>query len=110
MPRRTAKRDPIPDDFDTLEAFWDFWDTHSLADYEDQLTPVECRVNLLRRSRMVPVEPELLGEVAAYARTRGVSCETLVNLWLRDAVSARAAQKTSVEGRGSRRTSKVATS
>ena len=108
MPGRTAKRDPIPEDFGTLEAFWDFWDSHSLADYEDHLRPVECQVNLLRRSRMVPVEPGLLGEVAAYARTRGVSCETLVNLWLWEAVSARPRKDALGEHRGSTWTAEVA--
>lgn len=44
MPRSTAvicQRDPMPDNFDSLEEFWAFWDTHSTADYEDLMEDVE---------------------------------------------------------------------
>jgi len=37
-----GQRDPLPENFDTLEEFWTFWDTHSSADYEDMLEPVEA--------------------------------------------------------------------
>jgi hypothetical protein len=49
MPRnkiQPQKRDPLPEDFHTLEAFWAFWDTHSTADYEDTMEIVEARVDL----------------------------------------------------------------
>jgi hypothetical protein len=88
-PKHERPRDPIPDNFDALEQFWEFWDNRSLADYADMLLPVQCKVNLVRRTHMVPVEPQLLEEVAAYAQSRGVSCETLVNLWLQERISAR---------------------
>lgn len=31
-------RDDLPDNFESLEEFWRFWDTHSSADYEDAMT------------------------------------------------------------------------
>ena len=34
-------RDILPENFNTLEAFWEFWDTHSSADYEDLMEAVE---------------------------------------------------------------------
>lgn len=88
MPRPTDQRDPIPDVFGSLQEFWDFWDDHSLADYEDHLCPLECRVSITRRTKAVPLEPKLLQEISALAHTRGVSCETLINLRLRDRVMA----------------------
>jgi hypothetical protein len=30
-------KDSIPEQFDSIEAAADFWDTHSLADYDDQI-------------------------------------------------------------------------
>jgi len=72
------------ENFGTLEEFWEFWDNHSLADYEDCLQPVSCSVNLVRSTSMVPVEPDLLKELMSYARSRGVPCETLINLWSRE--------------------------
>lgn len=65
----------------TLEEVADFWDTHSLADYWDQTHEVEFEVRAKRRRR-VTLDPEVYAQVEAQARTRGVSPETLVNLWL----------------------------
>ena len=39
-------RDPIPENFGSLEEFWEFWDKHSLADYEDKLRELDVEVNL----------------------------------------------------------------
>ncbi|MFP4394319.1 MAG: CopG family antitoxin [Anaerolineales bacterium] len=75
------KRDPIPDEFESIEAAAEFWDTHSLADYEDQLQEVAIDVRAQRRRR-VTLAPEVWERVAAQARIRGISPETLVNLWL----------------------------
>jgi hypothetical protein len=37
----------LPDDFATLEEFWEFWDTHSSADYEDELESIEVEIDLI---------------------------------------------------------------
>lgn len=79
--------DPIPETFVTLEAFQDFWDTHSLADYEEHLREVEFEIDIQRRRFLVALEPELARQVAEQARVRGISTETLVNLWLKEKLS-----------------------
>jgi len=65
----------------TLEEIADFWDTHSLADYWDQTREAEFEVRAVRRQR-VALDPDIYAWVEAQAHTRGVSPETLVNLWL----------------------------
>lgn len=40
------RRDPLPENFRSLEEFWTFWDTHSTADYEDLMEDVDVRVNI----------------------------------------------------------------
>jgi len=92
MPECEAERDPIPENFETLDDLWAFWDNHSLADYDDMLRRVDARVNITRCTHAVPVEPKLLRQVTELAHSRGVSCETLVNLWLRDGVDREAGQ------------------
>jgi uncharacterized FlaG/YvyC family protein len=42
--KKTASKDVLPDNFSTLEELSDFWDTHSSADYEDVMEPVEVEV------------------------------------------------------------------
>ncbi len=73
-------RDPIPEEFESIEAAAEFWDTHSLADYWDQTHEVEIKVAAKRRR--VTIDPELWEQVAARAQAKGISIETLVNLWL----------------------------
>jgi len=65
----------------TLEEIAEFWDTHSLADYWDQTHEVEFEVRAKRRRR-ITLDPDVYEKVAAQARTRGLSPETLINLWV----------------------------
>lgn len=65
----------------TIEGIAEFWDTHSLADYWDQTYEVEFEVRA-RRRRRVTLDPDVYASVTMQAHTRGLSLETLVNLWL----------------------------
>lgn len=65
----------------TLEEIADFWDTHSLADYWDQTHEVEFEVRAKRRRR-VTLDPDVYAQIEVQAHARGLSPETLVNLWL----------------------------
>lgn len=65
----------------TLEDIADFWGTHSLDDYWDQTHEVEFEVRATRRRR-VTLDPDIYAWIETQAHSRGVSTETLVNLWL----------------------------
>lgn len=65
----------------TLEEIADFWDTHSLADHWDETHEVEFEVRA-RRRRRVTIDPDVYAQLEAQAHVRGVSLETLANLWL----------------------------
>jgi hypothetical protein len=65
----------------SIEEIADFWDTHSLDDYWDQTHEVEFEVRAMRRRR-VTLDPEIYVQLEALAHVRGISPETLVNLWL----------------------------
>jgi hypothetical protein len=65
----------------TPQEIGDFWDSHSLADSWDQTREVEFEVRALRRHR-VTLDPQVYTELEAQARVRGLTPETLVNLWL----------------------------
>lgn len=90
---RSKRPDPIPDEFGSLAAAADFWDTHDLADYVDQTREIDAEVDIQRRTFLTALEPELAKRVSAYAHEQGVSTETLVNLWLSEKLSAMAAGK-----------------
>ncbi len=69
----------------------EFWDTHSLADYDDETYEVEMTFEASARCTAVNIEPELLDDVRRIAHARHVSAQTLVNLWLRERVDQREA-------------------
>jgi hypothetical protein len=66
MSRAKRSRDPIPQEFKTVEEAAEFWDTHSLADYEDLLEDVDIDVDLQRWVHLVAIEPELRPEVNSH--------------------------------------------
>jgi hypothetical protein len=77
------QRDPLPESFSSIEEAAEFWDTHSIADYWDHTREVkDVRIHLVRRH--VRIEAELARKIDHIARQRGVSAETLVNLWLQE--------------------------
>ncbi len=82
MAKNKKHRDPLPKEFKTLDELQEFWDTHSVADYDDLFKDAQFDVNLRGSTNLVAVEPTLMHEIVKRARATGVSTETLVNLWL----------------------------
>ncbi len=78
------KRDPMPPPDATPEEIGEFWDTHSLADYWDEIQEVEFKVNLKPKPNLIHVEHEIVEQINAHATEQGISVEKLVNLWLRE--------------------------
>ena len=46
MVKSKKQREALPDQFENMETAAEFWDTHSLADYEDLQRDVEFEVEL----------------------------------------------------------------
>ena len=62
----------------------EFWDTHDLADYWVQTHPVEFELDIQSEVTYYPLDITLSGKVRAIAKQRGVSPETLLNLWVQE--------------------------
>lgn len=82
MDANNRKRDPLPDETADIETIIAFWDTHSTADYEDEMEDVDVEMDLQEEIYVVRLIPELADIIGRNAKARGVSTETLVNLWL----------------------------
>jgi CopG antitoxin of type II toxin-antitoxin system len=67
----------------TLEEMGEFWDTHDFTEFDTDAPDVEFTMD-----RSVAIEAELLAALQETARLRGVSIETLVNLWLQQKLIA----------------------
>ncbi len=82
MAKHDNARDPIPDHFATIEEAAEFWDSHDLADYWDLTEEVDFDVDVRRRRYLVALDPDLAEQLITEAHKRGLSTETLINLWL----------------------------
>ncbi len=71
----------------SIEEMVEFWDTHSLADYEDQTHEVEMTFDPAARRNYIGIDPDLLAELRQIAMQRKITTQTLVNLWLNQQVS-----------------------
>lgn len=82
--KEVAQRDPLPENFGSLEEFWAFWDTHSTADYEDLMEDVEMRTDIQSNKIYCAVAKDLITQLRTQAHHQGISAGTLINLWLRE--------------------------
>lgn len=77
--------EPIPETM-SLEEAAEFWDSHSVADYPSEV--VDLEFELRGTSRYIAIDGEILSHLESRAAERGISLETLVNLWLQERLSA----------------------
>ncbi len=62
----------------------EFWDTHDLADYWDQTEPVDFEVDIQSETTYYALDRQLSQKLVRVAEERGVSAETLLNMWVQE--------------------------
>jgi len=68
----------------SYEEIGEFCDTHDLADYWDQLEPVEFEIDIQSEVIYYAIDRELSVKIQYVAKRRGISADTLINLWLQE--------------------------
>jgi hypothetical protein len=74
--------------FASLDEMVDFFDTHDLGDYLDQMPEAHFDVNLQRRTYLVAIDEDIIRRLAEIARQEQVPAEALVNRWLEEKISS----------------------
>lgn len=67
---------------DSIQELADFWDTHDLTDFEDELEEVDEPVFELSAQLLVALAPGELKTLNALAQLRGISPENLIREWI----------------------------
>jgi uncharacterized protein len=62
----------------------DFWDVHEVSEFWDKTKEASFEVNIGSDTTYYPVDKMLSDQLQAIALQRGVTPETLVNLWVRE--------------------------
>jgi len=60
----------------------DFWDAHDLSDFWDQTKKVEFEVDNKSEITYYSLDKKLSEQIQSIAQRRGVSADTLINLWV----------------------------
>lgn len=76
-------RDPMPDEFASRAEVAEFWDTHDITDYLDELQPITVKLSdTLAHGVIITFESDTYDEICELARERSMSPETLINQWI----------------------------
>jgi hypothetical protein len=65
----------------TYEEMGEFWDSHEITEYLDQMPEVHFDVNIPSKRR-VAVAPSLIEPLTTISQRKGLTLTELVNLWL----------------------------
>ena len=76
-------RDPLPDEFASRAEVAEFWDTHDITDYLDELQPITVKLlDTVAHGVIITFEPDTFDEICELARERNTSPETLIQQWI----------------------------
>ena len=73
------KVDPIPDHFNNAEEAGEFWDTHSAADYWDQMEEVEMEFDIQERVFWVTVDRRIYEKIKQKAEAEQSSVKEVIH-------------------------------
>jgi hypothetical protein len=62
----------------------EFWDTHDSADFWEQTEEVDFEVDIQSHRYYFALDGLMVSEAGQIAAKRGISTETLLNLWIQE--------------------------
>ncbi len=77
-------------EFNSLDQMVEYFDTHDLGDYFEQMPEVSFEINIKKRTHVIALDEDLAKRLTQIARSKRVSSKTLVNRWLREKISEQA--------------------
>ena len=80
--------DSLPDNFITEDDASEFWDTHSITDYEKCLEPVEIEFDFKRRHFEIEIDEESFLALTATARKNDKKVKQLASEILKEKLKA----------------------
>lgn len=82
------RKEPIPEEFRSLAEAGVFWDTHSAADYIDDLTEVEMDFALEEGQFMVPMDSGVYSRIKDRAKREHRSISEMIDILLQRELTA----------------------
>jgi predicted DNA binding CopG/RHH family protein len=85
---RPMKQSKLPET-DSIQKLAEFWDSHDLTDYEDELEEVGEPVFVRGAAIKVPLESREVEAVEQMAQAKGISREELIRVWVQQKLTRR---------------------
>jgi hypothetical protein len=70
----------------SIKELIDFFETHDMGDYWEEMPEVHFEVNIKKRKHWVALEEDIAGKLTEIAKSKKVSSESLINAWLKDKI------------------------
>jgi hypothetical protein len=67
---------------DSIQELAEFWDTHDLTDFQDELEEVTEPVFERRTMLKIPLQPDEMEAVKGIAQSQGVASADLIRQWV----------------------------
>ena len=74
--------------FASLDELVEFFDTHDLGEYWEQIPEAHFEVDIKRRTHLFALDEELADKLTEIALSRQVPSGVLINSWLREKILA----------------------
>ncbi|MGH8710798.1 MAG: CopG family antitoxin [Burkholderiales bacterium] len=78
-----SKAKTLPE-FDSTAELMDFFDTHDMGDYWEQMPEADFEIKIKRRKHLIALEEDVVTKVTCIAKAKKVSSEVLINTWLKE--------------------------
>ncbi len=73
---------------DSIQELAEFWDTHELTDFQDELEEITEPVFERRAMLKIYLQPEEMEAIKKAAQSRGVACADLIRQWVLERIQA----------------------
>ncbi|MFQ5707960.1 MAG: CopG family antitoxin [bacterium] len=83
MTKNSKKKLP---EFQSLDKLVEFFDSHDLGDYLEQMPEVHFEVAIKRKPHLFVLDDKLAKELTKIARAKQISSEALINDWLKEKI------------------------
>jgi len=80
--------------FESLDELVEFFDSHDLGEYLDQMPEVDFEVDIKQQIYLLTLDTELANKLTEIAKSKQTSSEELVNSWVREKIL----ELTTIEG------------
>lgn len=73
--------------FGSLDEMVEFFDTHDMGAFEEELSEANFEVDLRRKTHLVAIDEETNNRLTEIAEQERTPAESLVNSWLKEKIS-----------------------